>query len=121
MRAITESQLNIPVLGCVAAGVEDFRNDLGEDAEGIVGPSQWEDQVRIRPELGPTPHEFIRSMRAAFPNAACDYPAAQAYAAGVLTKSAIETAGSLEQRNYPRRVFRSADQHVFRRLLRSTA
>jgi len=95
MRAVTQSSLNIPVLGCVAAGVAKFRIDLGEDAEGLVGPSQWEDQLHFVPEIGPTPREFTRSMRARFPNIVCDYPAAQAYAAGVLTKAAIENAESL--------------------------
>ena len=48
MRAIVKSDLNIPVLACVAAGVEKFRVDLGDDGEGIVGPSQWEDQLQFR-------------------------------------------------------------------------
>ncbi len=47
MRAVTQSSLNLPVLGCVAAGVAKFRVDLGEDAEGLVGPSQWEDQLQF--------------------------------------------------------------------------
>lgn len=96
MRAVTQSSLNIPVLGCVAAGVEKFRIDLGEDAEGLVGPSQWEDQLQFRPEIGPTPREFVRNMRAHSPEVTCDYPAAQAYAAALLTKAAIEKAHSLE-------------------------
>src|SRR5208283_1332923 len=33
MRAMTQSSLNLPVLGCVAAGVERFRVDLGQEAE----------------------------------------------------------------------------------------
>jgi len=96
MRAIVPSPLNIPVLGCVAAGVARFRNDLGEDAEGLVGPSQWEEQLQVTPEVGPTPREFVRAMRASAPQIACDYPAAQAFAAALLTKAAIETAQSLE-------------------------
>ena len=96
MRAVTKSPLNLPVLGCVAAGVKQFRIDLGEDAEGLVGPSQWEDQLQFRPEVGPTPREFLRRMRTIAPNLACDYPAAQAYAAGLVTKAAIESAQSLD-------------------------
>jgi branched-chain amino acid transport system substrate-binding protein len=96
MRAVTQSSLNIPVLGCVAAGVERFRIDLGEDAEGLIGPSQWEEQLQFRPELGPTPREFVRGMRAHAPNIACDYPAAQAYAAALLTTAAVEIAQSLD-------------------------
>ncbi|HLI80818.1 MAG TPA: amino acid ABC transporter substrate-binding protein [Candidatus Binataceae bacterium] len=96
MRAIVQSSLNIPVLGCVAAGVQKFRTDLGDDAEGLVGPSQWEEQVQFRPELGPSPREFIRAMRAHAPNVTCDYPAAQAFAAALLTKAAIENAQTLD-------------------------
>lgn len=47
MRAVVASNLNIPVLGCVAAGVHGFAAELGEDAEGIVGPSQWEEHAQI--------------------------------------------------------------------------
>jgi branched-chain amino acid transport system substrate-binding protein len=95
MRAVATAPLNIPVLACVAAGVESFGRDLGEDAEGIVGPSQWEDQIDFQPEIGPRPREFRRRMRAA--RVDCDYPAAQAYAAGLLTRAAIENAGALDQ------------------------
>jgi branched-chain amino acid transport system substrate-binding protein len=97
MRAVASSTLNIPVLACVAAGVERFREELGEHAEGIVGPSQWEEHAEIEPDLGPTPREFASRMRAAAPHLGCDYPAAQAYAAGLLAKAAVEAAGSLEQ------------------------
>jgi len=96
MRAVTRSTLNLPVLGCVAAGVKQFRIDLGEDAEGLVGPSQWEDQLQFRPEIGPTPRQFILSMRARSPEVACDYPAAQAYAAALVTGTAIENAQSID-------------------------
>jgi len=96
MRAVTQSSLNVPVLGCVAAGVDRFRVDLGEDAEGLVGPSQWESQLQFRPEIGPTPQQFIKRMRASYPGVACDYPAAQAYAAALLTQAAIENARSLD-------------------------
>jgi branched-chain amino acid transport system substrate-binding protein len=93
MRAVAASRLNIPVLGCVAAGVRRFGSDLGELAEGIVGPSQWEDSVELEPALGPTPAEFARQMRAAGAADSPDYPAAQIYAAGLLTAAALANAG----------------------------
>jgi branched-chain amino acid transport system substrate-binding protein len=96
MRAVTASELNVPVLGCVAAGVQRFADVLGEAAEGIVGPSQWEEQARITPELGPTPTEFARRMRDSGYRD-CDYPAAQVYAAGLLGCAAIREAGSVSQ------------------------
>ncbi|MGH7934775.1 MAG: amino acid ABC transporter substrate-binding protein [Candidatus Binataceae bacterium] len=97
MRLVVESNFNIPVLGCVAAGVDRFTLDLGENAEGIVGPSQWEEQAQIMPEFGPAPAEFARRIRTAARLAACDYPAAQAYAAGLVTLAAVRAAGTLEQ------------------------
>ncbi len=93
MRAVAESRLNIPVLGCVAAGVGRFASDLGELADGIVGPSQWEDSVELEPALGPTPAEFARRIRAAGADDTPDYPAAQIYAAGLLTVAALASAG----------------------------
>jgi branched-chain amino acid transport system substrate-binding protein len=97
MRVVVASNLNIPVLGCVAAGVHGFAAALGEDAEGIVGPSQWEEHAQITPELGPTAREFARRMRAAG-YTECDYPAAQAYAAGLIGCAAIRECDSLDQR-----------------------
>ena len=68
MRAVAASGLNIPVLGCVAAGVRRFESDLGDLADGIVGPSQWEDSLELEPALGPTPAEFAHRMREAAAN-----------------------------------------------------
>ena len=93
MRFAVAAHHSIPVLACVAAGVTRFYDDLGDDAEGIVGPSQWEPQLDLRPELGPTPIDFARRIG----SAASDYPAAQIYAAGLLTLAALCASGSLDQ------------------------
>ncbi|HEX4210446.1 MAG TPA: ABC transporter substrate-binding protein, partial [Candidatus Binataceae bacterium] len=74
-----------------------FAHDLGEDSEGLVAPSQWEPVAPIIPELGPLPHEFVRRYRAFGDGSLCDYPAAQAYAAGLLLLAALRTAGSIDQ------------------------
>lgn len=96
---VAASNLNVPVLACVAAGLGRFVTAVGEEhAAGVVGPSQWEGQVRIVPELGPTPAEFARRMRAADPAVEVDYPAAQAYAAALISAAALARAGALEQR-----------------------
>ncbi len=96
MRAVIESELNVPVLACVAAGVSGFGADLGAAADGIIGPSQWEEQLAIRPAIGPMPAEFARRMRATYAGE-CDYPAAQAYAAGILAMEALRRADALDQ------------------------
>lgn len=97
MRAVAASPLDIVALACVGAQAAAFGRDLGEHAEGIVGASQWEAGIESVPEIGPAPDEFARRMRARAPAAGCDCPAAQAYAAGLLAKAAIETVGALDQ------------------------
>jgi branched-chain amino acid transport system substrate-binding protein len=97
MRLVTPAHLNLPVLGCVAAAVNRFRSDLGEAAEGIVGPSQWEQDAEIMPDLGPTPVEFSRRLHGASPSVEGDYTAAQGYAAGLVTLAAVRAADSLDQ------------------------
>jgi branched-chain amino acid transport system substrate-binding protein len=76
--------------------VNRFREDLGDDAEGIVGPAQWDEAAEIRAEIGPPVEEFARRMRTHFGATAVDYPAAQAYAAGLVTIAAIRAADSLD-------------------------
>src|SRR5215469_4657196 len=76
VRAIVAANLNIPVLGCVAAGVNAFGTELGAEAAGIVGPSQWEEGVAIAPELGLSTRAFLGAIRPALRSEAPDYPAA---------------------------------------------
>ncbi len=90
---IVRADLNIPVLACVAAGVQGFADALGQHAEGIVGPSQWEAAVGFTPEIGPPPGQFAARIHAAC--GACDYPAAQIYAAGLLSAAALNACGAL--------------------------
>jgi len=97
MRTIVGLGLNIPVLACVAAGVVGFGAAMGEHVEGIVGPSQWEEEAENDPEIGPSSADFARRLRDHHPGAGCDYPAAQAYAAGLLTAAALRTAGVVDQ------------------------
>jgi branched-chain amino acid transport system substrate-binding protein len=97
MRAVLDSELNIPVLACVAAGRSRFGPDLGERAEGIVGTSQWEPGSQVIPELGPGSREFAHRMRTQTRTAACDHVAAQAYAAGVLAAAVIGKLGACDQ------------------------
>jgi branched-chain amino acid transport system substrate-binding protein len=96
MRLCAAPEANIPVLGCVAAGVARFGADLADEAEGIVGPSQWEQDAEIIPQIGPSGRDFARRMRA-LGAPECDYPAAQAYAAGLVTLAALRATGSLDQ------------------------
>jgi branched-chain amino acid transport system substrate-binding protein len=62
-----------------------------------VGPSQWEEGAGFTPELGPPPRQFAARVRAAC--GFCDYPAAQIYAAGLLSAAALAACGSVGQEN----------------------
>lgn len=69
--------------GFVGAGVEEVLADLGPLREGLIGPAQWLPEVAPVPDEGPPAAEFIGAYRA---RAGADppYPAAQAFAAGVI-------------------------------------
>jgi len=69
---------------------------LGDDCEGFFGPSQWEPGLRQPIDLGPTAEWFVQAY-AARTGELPDYPAAQAYAAGLLASRCARDAG-LEQR-----------------------
>lgn len=91
-------------IGAVAAGLGVFGAALGGMAEGILGPSQWEEGLRIPIDVGPEQAEVLRSLRASvFPTLRAgagpghvEYPTAQAYAAGLLAMHCVEEAASLE-------------------------
>jgi len=97
MRAVLDSELDIPVLACVAAGRSSFGTDLGDRAEGIVGTSQWEPGSEAIPELGPDPREFVHRMRTRTRSGGGDYVAAQAYSAAVLAAAVVGKLGACDQ------------------------
>lgn len=93
-----------PVVGAVAAGIGLFGAELGTLAERVVGPSQWEEGVRFRPDLGPRQADVVRGLRTRVvaglrAHAAVghiEYPAAQAYAAALVAMRCVQDAGSLD-------------------------
>ena len=89
----------------VAAGIDRFRAELGNDAEGFIGPSQWEppsgeSEGRLPcPYYGPTSAQVMASLGrvAADAGLAVDYPIAQAYAAGLVAQRCLQEAGTHDQ------------------------
>jgi ABC-type branched-subunit amino acid transport system substrate-binding protein len=74
--------LDVGLLGCVAAGIDEFGRRLGSRADGVVGPVQW--WRRDEPaEVGPSGPEFARRFEQRTGREP-DYVAAQAAAAGYL-------------------------------------
>ena len=85
--------LRAEAVALVAAGVAEFGRELGEQAEGFMGPSQWEAAASYPPEYGPTA-DRLALRHPGF--ASGDYAMAQAYAAGLVAARCVEEAGSLE-------------------------
>jgi branched-chain amino acid transport system substrate-binding protein len=93
-RALRAHPFTAPIVGLVAAGIAHFGAKLGPTAEGFFGPSQWEPGVPSRPDVGPGAAEFATRFRARF-GVEPEYPAAQAYAAGLISQRCVELAGTL--------------------------
>lgn len=94
-RELRRQRVRSALVALVAAPIERFREVLGPDADGFCGPSQWEPTLPGRPDLGPTSARFSGEFRARF-GAEPDYPAAQAYAAGLIAARCAELAGSFD-------------------------
>lgn len=80
----------------VATPVRAFRLALGPAADGFTGPSQWVVTAKAAPDFGPTSRVFARRFRARF-GVAPDYPAAQAYATGLVMTRCVERVGCADQ------------------------
>lgn len=84
-------------LGFVGAGVEEVLSELGDRREGLVGPTQWTiDRTVYAPvDEGPDTGWFVEAYRRAT-GGEPEYPAAQAFAAGVLASRCLRDAGSTD-------------------------
>ncbi|MFQ5693201.1 MAG: amino acid ABC transporter substrate-binding protein [Nitrospinota bacterium] len=93
-RALREATVAAKAAVLVAAGVSAFGDALGGDADGFLGPSQWEAEGGggSPPEIGPTGKDFAKRLTARL-GAPADYPAAQAYAACLIAERCLRSAG----------------------------
>lgn len=85
----------VKTLACVGAGLEAFDRELGDLAEGVIGPSQWEPNVHHAPLAGPGEKWFCSGFERAF-HQRPGYPAAQAFAVGIVIIECLRRAGTLE-------------------------
>jgi branched-chain amino acid transport system substrate-binding protein len=96
VRALAHQRVDVDVLAAVATPMQAFQRDLQQAAVGCIGPSQWEAESLVVPDVGPTSATFMARYRQRF-GAPPDYPAAQAYAAGVVLERCVEAAGTLRE------------------------
>ena len=94
-RQIRSRGLRAEAVSLVVAGVAEFGRELGEQANGFMGPSQWEPAASYTPEYGPTA-DWLALRHPGFARGGADYAMAQAYAAGLVAGGCVEEAGSLD-------------------------
>ena len=83
----------------VATPIAEFANDLGQLADGFIGPSQWEPATSVvQPDVGPNSGETLQilALAAAVAGLPVDYPMAQAFASGLIAARCAQEAGSLQ-------------------------
>ena len=85
----------VKTLAVVGAGLEAFHTELGDLAEAVIGPSQWEPARHDDPLIGPSSEWFCSEFFRTF-HQRPGYPAAQAFAVGVVIMECLRRAGSLE-------------------------
>lgn len=82
-------------LAVVAAGLSAFQAEVGDLAEGVIGPSQWEPDASDPPTIGPDSAWFCQAFRRMFQETP-EYPAAQAFALGIVLAECLRRAGHAE-------------------------
>lgn len=92
---LARRELGLRGVAVVAAPIQQFRDHLGEAADGFVGPSQWEASGNYPRDYGPTSAEVMASLQDKGYRTV-DYPMAQAYAAGLVAQRCVDEAGTLE-------------------------
>jgi len=88
LRQLAETSLEAVAVAAVAAPMQEFRRDLQELADGYVGPSQWEAGPQAAVDAGPSSATFVQRFHQHF-GYSPDYPAAQAYAAGLILQRCV--------------------------------
>jgi branched-chain amino acid transport system substrate-binding protein len=97
MRTRPHWPTTVRTTAAVAAGIASFASHLGEMAEGVLGPSQWEPDMNLPTILGPSSDWFVSSFQRQF-GTAPDYIAAGAFATGLIVAECIRQAGSMDDR-----------------------
>jgi branched-chain amino acid transport system substrate-binding protein len=93
IRAMAHMPCGPRVIAAVGAPMQAFCSDLQAMADGCIGPSQWEPGATGAPDVGPSSAAFIARFRQRFGQMP-DYPAAQAYAAGLILQRCVMLAGT---------------------------
>ncbi len=101
-KQLYDKRIPVKFLALLVAPPEDMFSQIGNAAQYVIGPSQWEPQVTYSadtakaanlPWYGISVKDFVSEYQAKF-NEAPSYHSAGGYAAGLILQKAIEDAGS---------------------------
>jgi len=92
MRQAKENRLYVKIFAfAVGPGLPDFGQNLGLDAEGVMGNTQWEHTLKL-----PGAHEFAEKYKAKYGHEP-GYHAGGGYGAGYVLEAAVKKAGSTDR------------------------
>lgn len=103
-KQIFEKGVSAKMIALLVAPPEPKFAEIGDAAQGVIGPSQWEPQAKFSEQLaksenatwlGPSEDEFVSAYKAAY-NEDPSYHGAGGYAAGLILQAAIQAAGSFD-------------------------
>ncbi|MBI5876167.1 MAG: amino acid ABC transporter substrate-binding protein [Chloroflexi bacterium] len=103
-KQMKERNVSAKYVALLVAPPEPTFIEIGDAAQGIIGPSQWEPLVKFSAEsakaaglawYGPSVQQFMDGYQAAYKSEP-SYHSAGGYAAGMMLQKAIEDAGSAD-------------------------
>jgi branched-chain amino acid transport system substrate-binding protein len=94
-KQLYEHKVPLKMIALLVAPDSDKWPELGEAAVGVIVPSQWEPQVSLKAQYGPSGADFAKSYKAKY-NSEPSYESAGGYAAGLVLQRAIEQAGTTD-------------------------
>jgi branched-chain amino acid transport system substrate-binding protein len=86
---------SIQAVAAVAAGLNAFHQEVGQAAEGVIAPSQWEPGARLPAVEGPDSNWFLSKFEKKY-GSLPEYIAAGAFTAGLILTQCILEARCLE-------------------------
>src|SRR5271166_5229262 len=94
-KQLYEHKVPLKMVTLLVAPDSDKWPELGDAAIGVTVPSQWEPQVALKAQYGPSGADFAKWYKAKY-NAEPSYESAGGYAAGLILQRAIEQSGGTD-------------------------
>jgi branched-chain amino acid transport system substrate-binding protein len=94
-RQLYSRKANLKMVTLLVAPDSPKWSELGDASTGISVPSQWEPQLAIKPQFGPSVDKFSKDYVTKY-KLEPSYESAGGYATGLILQRAIEQAGSID-------------------------